>query len=70
MFVILFEQLSYADFQKYLDGNGSKCDFVKTVVPAMKKLGTDTVKAISRKIDPTRKMSSFEIFGYDFMIDD
>lgn len=36
----------------------------------MKKLGTDTIKAISRKMDPTRKMSTFEIFGYDFMVDE
>jgi tubulin monoglycylase TTLL3/8 len=30
----------------------------------------DTFKATFMKIDPRRLMHSFEIFGYDFMIDD
>lgn len=28
------------------------------------------MQAVSRKIDPHRKQASFEIFGYDFMIDE
>ena len=36
----------------------------------MKKIATDTIKAVSRKIDPHRRHCSFEIFGYDFMIDE
>lgn len=28
------------------------------------------MKAVSRKIDPNRKTNTFEIFGYDFMIDE
>ena len=28
------------------------------------------MRAISRKMDPSRKNASFEIFGYDFMIDE
>jgi len=36
----------------------------------MKKLVADTVKACSRKIDPSRRNCSFEIYGYDFMIDE
>ena len=36
----------------------------------MKKFATDTIKAVSRKIDPLRRHCSFEIFGYDFMIDE
>ncbi len=36
----------------------------------MKRLATDTIKAVSRKMDPNRRQSSFEIFGYDFMIDE
>ena len=30
----------------------------------------DTFRAVERKIDPERKTNSFEVFGYDFMIDD
>lgn len=36
----------------------------------MKSLAADTIKAVSRKIDPQRRHCSFEIFGYDFMIDE
>lgn len=62
--------MSYADFQKYLDSNNIKCDFVKTMVPQFKKLVQDTMKAVSRKMDPNRRQFSWEIFGYDFMIDE
>lgn len=46
------------------------CDFIKTVLPKCKKMAQDSMRAISRKIDPNRKTFSFEIFGYDFMIDE
>lgn len=68
-----FEQgnkLSYPEFQKYLDSIERKCDFVKEVVPRMKQMVQDSMRAVSRKIDPNRKYMSFEIFGYDFMIDE
>jgi D-alanine-D-alanine ligase-like ATP-grasp enzyme len=63
-------QLSYSDFQKYLDGNNIKCEFIKTVVPQMKRIAAETIRAVSRKMDPSRRNCSFEIFGYDFMIDE
>ena len=47
-----------------------KCDIIKQVVPQMKKLVADTMKACSRKMDPHRRNCSFEIYGYDFMIDE
>jgi hypothetical protein len=46
------------------------CDLVKTVIPKMKALAQDSMRAVSRKLDPCRKAFSFEIFGYDFMIDE
>ena len=36
----------------------------------MKTFAADTIKAVSRKLDPQRRHCSFEIFGYDFMIDE
>lgn len=36
----------------------------------MKKLATDTIKATYQQIDPNRNLHSFELFGYDFMIDE
>ena len=44
-------QLSYTEFQKYLDAQNIKCDLVKTVVPQIKRIATDTIKAVSRKLD-------------------
>lgn len=31
---------------------------------------TDTIRATYSKMDPNKRINSFEIFGYDFMIDD
>ena len=36
----------------------------------MKKLIIDTIRATCFKLDPLRLANSFEIFGYDFMLDD
>lgn len=36
----------------------------------MKKLATDTIKASYQQIDRHRNLHSFELFGYDFMIDE
>lgn len=63
-------KLSYVEFQKYLDSINIKTDFVKDVVPKMKEQVRDSMRAVSRKIDPNRKSYSIEIFGYDFMIDE
>jgi Tubulin-tyrosine ligase family len=35
----------------------------------MRALVRDTFRAAEKKIDPERRMNTFEIFGYDFMID-
>ena len=36
----------------------------------MKKLATDTIKATHMSIDSKRNQHSFELFGYDFMVDE
>jgi hypothetical protein len=36
----------------------------------MKSLAQDSMRAVSRKVDPNRKAYTFEIYGYDFMIDE
>ena len=40
------------------------------VVPMLKSLARDSMRAVCRKLDPHRKAFSFEIYGYDFMIDE
>jgi hypothetical protein len=42
----------------------------RDIVPQIKKLVTDTFRCGFTKIDPMRLQNSFELFGYDFMIDD
>lgn len=39
-------------------------------MPQFRKLVQDSMKAVSRKMDPNRRQFSWEIFGYDFMIDE
>lgn len=65
-------KLSYDDFQKYIDANHAsmKINFVNDILPKAKKVMEDTIKAVFNKIDPQRKQCSFEIFGYDFMLDE
>jgi len=63
-------KLSYNEFQKYLDNENIKVDYLKTILPKIKKMTTDTIRAVSRKFDPQRRNCSFELFGYDFMIDE
>ena len=46
-----------------------KVDINKTVLPEIKQLVTDTIRACYKKLDPNRRQNSFEIFGYDFMLD-
>lgn len=40
------------------------------IIPQIKKLITDTIKATSFKLDSRRLLNSFEILGYDFMLDE
>lgn len=64
-------KLSINDFQRYLDQtfpSKSIC-FMRDLFPTMERLVTDSFRAVHKKIDPHRNRNAFEIFGYDFMID-
>ena len=54
-------KLSYQEFQKYLDSQGIKCDFAKDVKTKIRQLVQDSMRAVSRKMDPHRKNASFEM---------
>ena len=43
---------------------------MRDLFPIMERLVTDSFRAVYKKIDPKRLVNSFEIFGYDFMIDE
>jgi tubulin--tyrosine ligase len=43
---------------------------MRDLFPRMERLVTDTFRAVYNLIDPKRNKNGFEIFGYDFMIDE
>ena len=65
-------KMSYGDFQRYLNQfhGDLEIDVIKHIVPQMKRLITDTFRATCFKLDPDRLTNSFEMLGYDFMIDE
>jgi len=65
-------KLSYDEFQKYIDATfpTSNIKFIEDILPKAQKVVQDTIKAVFSKLDPQRKQWGFEIFGYDFMLDD
>lgn len=62
-------KLSYSDFQRYLDMKKINVGFVETILPNIKKIVIDTVKATWKKLNKDRRILNFEIFGYDFLLD-
>lgn len=64
-------KISFNDFQKYLDGHHSdlSVNFQEQVLPVIKKIVVDTFKSSFLRLDPNRRNGSFEILGYDFMLD-
>ena len=64
-------KLSFNDFQKCLDSEYKdfNMNFINDILPQMKKIITDTFKAVGEILDPHNRQYTFEIFGYDFMLD-
>lgn len=64
--------MSYFEFQQYLDktyADLSVC-FERDIVPQINKLTTDIFRATFDKLDPKRRVNTFEFFGLDFMLDE
>lgn len=64
-------KLSYQDFQKYLNSHYKDLNiwFYRDILPQIKRLMTDSFRSVFGKIDPYRRMNTFEIYGFDFMLD-
>ena len=60
----------YSEFEKYLEASDKPKIFRTEVIPRIKNMIKDTIKAVFLKIDPHKRAHSFEIFGYDFMLDE
>ena len=62
-------KLSYPEFQRYLDQYHRGVDFWTGIWPQIREVVIDTVKATYKRIDPNRRANTFEVLGYDFMVD-
>lgn len=62
-------KLSYLEFQEYLNSIQSKINFFYCILPKIKEMVRDTIAATYLKLNPLRKIQSFEVLGYDFMVD-
>jgi D-alanine-D-alanine ligase-like ATP-grasp enzyme len=43
---------------------------MRDMFPKMRQIIVDSIVAVFQKIDPNRRLNCFEIYGYDFMIDE
>lgn len=62
-------KVSFADFQKYLEARDHSVRLIDHILPAIRKLVQDSIKATYFKLDPSRRHATFEILGYDIMLD-
>ena len=70
-------KLSYQDFQKYLDTSinparkkDQKVNFFDDILPQLKNIATESLRASYALLDPKRKERNFELLGLDFMLDE
>lgn len=63
-------KMSYTEFQRYLDTHyDRRVNFMEEVVSEIKKIVRRTIESVYFKLDPNNRGHSFEIFGYDFLLD-
>ena len=64
-------EISFETFQAFLDTQGENSfNFKETIIPKFKSIIELTAKASKTIINRSKKNYSFEIFGYDFMMDE
>lgn len=64
--------IGYEDLQKYLDEEypEKEIEIYKHFIPRIKDLILDTFFSIKDDLKSCKRKSSFEFFGYDFLIDE
>lgn len=62
-------KLSYAEFERFLKNSHPKVDFWREIWPQIREITAETFQATWEKLDPNHRCYTFEILGYDFMID-
>ena len=63
-------QISFFQFHKYMKNTIADFDFNGIILTQIKDIIRKTYYATINKLNPHNNLNSFEIFGYDFMIDD
>ena len=63
-------EIPFKDLQKQFDEQGLKINFKKMIYPKICKIVRITAGAAREKINIMNRKNCFEIFGYDFMIDE
>ena len=58
--------------QKYIDSNevNYNVNFFQDIFPQIQEIITESMRSVYNLIDPNRRLHTFELFGYDFMIDE
>jgi len=62
--------MSYAAFQRYMEGQGIEVSVREDLVWRMKQLIVRSIFATKSLIDPNKRKGCFELFGYDFILDE
>ena len=65
-------KVSFPQFQRYIDQEypDKRVNFHAHVVPQMREVMADSIRAVVGKIDKHKRQHTFELFGYDFMLDE
>lgn len=65
-------KVSFQEYQLYLNESVPhlNIDFQKHIFSQIKRIMQDTIRACYNVLDPNKRTHSFEILGYDFMLDD
>lgn len=62
-------EMSYQDFKDYLQEEGISLEYFHKMINRMKFLIEISMNSVCKKIIKTENVLSFEIFGYDFILD-
>jgi hypothetical protein len=64
-------QLDWREFQACMDATGREhVRFFTDIYPRLRNAVAETVRAVAGSLNPTRYEHCFELFGYDFMLDE
>ena len=64
--------LSFESFEKFLHDQypQHQIDFKKHIIGRMKDIIIDTILSVKKSLNPNKRKNCFELFGYDFLIDE